>query len=147
MKILKRAKKNTAKFKVIKANFCLPGGHMPTVGEELVYLGSNISDAWSLVRKGSLLPTDLPVIAKYICISSFYLPGREKKFEAVPGETIELKSADAIQMMMARKVIPKDGNQSSPYCIKEQRKIKDVFEDAQYSNGKTKVNENWIVRK
>lgn len=147
MKIIKRGIKTSAKFKVVKNNFFLAGGHQPEVGEILEFIGrDSMSIALGLVQQGKLIPDDLPEMGRYICVSPFDMPGREKKFEAKAGEVVELRAKDALELMLKRKIVPKDKIQWSPFRIKEVKK-KDIFEAPQFSNGKTRLGHDWIVRK
>jgi hypothetical protein len=148
MKILRRGKKSSTRFRVIKNNFFLAGGHQPEIGEVIEFIGGdNLSIAHGLCQRGCLSPEDLPEIGTYIVISGFFLPGSIEKFQAAPGDLVELKGVDALPLMLRRYVVPKDKTQWSPFRIKEERKMRDIMDAAQYSDGKAKIDANWKVSK
>lgn len=146
MEIIRR-NRVSKKFKVLKANFSLGKGMVPEVGEELEFLDAEgQATALNLIKRGSLIPCDLPAVAEYIAVTSFSLPGKRERFEAKNGDIVELKAEDALRLMFERKVVPKNKTQWSPFVIKE-RRMADIFEVPQHSSGKVKIDENWIVRK
>ena len=123
MKILKRGTKSSCKFKVIKNNFMLAGGHKPEVNEVIEFIGEgNLCDALALVRKGALIPDDLPDKAPYICLRDFFLPGRDKKYEARKNDIVELRSKDGLELMLKGIVAPKNKSQWCPFKIREIKK-------------------------
>lgn len=148
MKIVSRGNKTSAKFRVIKDNFCLPGGVRPEIGQVLEYIGrDNLAEAVGLCQRGCLSPEDLPKIGTYICVAPFYLPGEKEKFQAAPGDLVSLKGEDALKLILSGKVRPQDPSRWCPFVLKERRKIKDIMGDAQYSDGKTKISHDWKVKK
>ena len=148
MKILRRGKKSSARFRVVKNNFFLQGTRTVEIGEILEFIGpDNLSTALGLVQRGKIIPDDLPEIGKYIVVSPFDLPGKVEKFKAKTNDIVELKSEDALRLMLSRKVVPKDEGQWSPFRIKEKRKIKDIFEAPQFSTGEPKIDADWKVSK
>lgn len=120
MKILKRASKGSVRFKVVKNSFQLASGYVPEIGQELDFVGpENLSLAFGLVQRGLIVPNDLPEVGEYIVMSSFYLPGKNERFEAKVNEFVELKASDAIKLMLQGKVIPKDPDRWSPFRRKD----------------------------
>ena len=148
MKIVRRGSKSTAKFRVIKNNFFLAGGHQPEIGEVLEFIGQDgMSTALGLCQQGKLCPDDLPTLGRYIVISPFDMPGKIEKFRAETNDIVELKSSDGLALMLRRKVVPANKDQWSPYRLREKRKMKDIFEAPQHSDGKTKISYDWKVTK
>lgn len=120
MKIIKRGKKTSQSFRVVKNNFYLAGGTRPVLGEVLEFIGNdNLITALGLVQRGCLVPEDLPEIGHYIVTSGFFFPGSKEKYQATPGDIVELKGVDALPLMLRRYVVPKDKTQWCPFRIKE----------------------------
>ncbi len=148
MKILRRGNKASAKFRVIKNNFFLAGGHQPEIGEVLEFIGQDgMSTALGLCQQGKLCPDDLPTLGRYIVISPFDMPGKIEKFRAEINDVVELKASDGLAMMLKRKVIPAVKSQWGPFVLKEKWKVKDIFDVPQCSDGKVKIDANWKVSK
>ena len=122
MKILRRGKKSSARFRVVKNNFFLQGTRTVEIGEILEFIGpDNLSTALGLVQKGSIVPCDLPECGQYIAVSSFSLPGKKEKFQAAPGDIVELKGVDALSLMLRRYIVPLNKNQWSPFRLKSKK--------------------------
>jgi hypothetical protein len=123
MKIIKRSSKSSQSFKVIRNNFVW-GGSSPDIDQELTFIGADqMSEALGLVQRGCIIPTDMPPLSDYICLRSFELPGSKQKYSAKPNEVVELRSEDALRLMLQGVVIPRDQSRWSPFRIKKQKQL------------------------
>jgi hypothetical protein len=102
MEIIKRVKAEW-KFKVIKP-FML-AGRVLKKGEEV---NLSESDQTPMVTNGRVIPADLPEVAVYIALRPFSLPGSAEKHTAEKMDLVSLKREDALSLMLAGVVIPRN---------------------------------------
>ncbi len=110
MEIVRRAASGAGKFKVIKP--FMKGGRRIEPGEEMEI--KSYPEADGLTQRGLIIPCDLPSVGVYIVLKAFSLPGSPKKYEAKPLELVSLRAEDALPLMLAGVVIPKDESRWRP---------------------------------
>ncbi len=110
MKILKRAKSAPHKF-IVKKAFLVFGKRIEPAEEIEV---KNEDDALGYVKRGLIVPADLPDPGTYIVLMPFFLPGSRQKYEAKAMELVSLRAQDGLRLMVEGFVIPRDGEQWRP---------------------------------
>lgn len=111
MRIVARAKKHGAQFKVLRP-FRLNGktteiNSTVTIEDEIFAVG--------LCQKGTIIPDDLPAVGEYISTRAFTLPGRDAAFSCEVLEKIELLREQALPLLLDGSIIPANENQWRPY--------------------------------
>lgn len=110
MEIVKKARSVAPKFRCVMPFYW--GGKTLAIGEEIEI--DSRPDQFGLCQRGMIAPCDLPPTGVYICLRAFSLPGRDAKFTASKYELVSLKAEDALPLMIAGTVIPRDDSQWRP---------------------------------
>ena len=109
MEVINRAKQ-TFQFKVLKSFSWV--GKMCKVGEILESIPEpQVTELVALKKVEPLLPE----FGVYICLRTITLPGAVKKHEATRMQRIELKSSDALKLLLENAVVPESNLIWRPY--------------------------------
>lgn len=108
MEIISKAKLSF-KFKLLRPIMRL--GKRVEVGEEIEL---DEADRDEFVAHGRAIPCDLPPVGVYIALTDLNLPGNSEKFSCKKMELVSLKAEDALRLMLAGMVIPKDETRWRP---------------------------------